>query len=208
MRSRREKPGTGPGLSTCSHRASHSLENGTSPKTGSRLAEVGSPSRGVAATLDHSPHPSYNGPCCGVVAGPSLTGRSRLNSGLVNWVGTMKLVQNRQEANRCEHPSGRRSLMQKPRFYLTVPFAQKDKAKGLGAKWDPTRKSWYVPEGVDTGAFQRWISDDSDHQGPTPGDPSAQRAGSPNRKKESSGVVIPSTNPDFVPYTGDVPPWE
>ena len=35
--------------------------------------------------------------------------------------------------------------MQKARFYLTVPFAQKDEAKGLGAKWDPARKLWYVP---------------------------------------------------------------
>ena len=98
-----ENPATRAGLSACSHRASHSLENGASPKTGSRLAEVGDLSRGVAATLDHSPHPSYNGPCCEVVARSSLTGRSRLVSGLVNWAGNLNLVQNCKLANRHEH---------------------------------------------------------------------------------------------------------
>jgi hypothetical protein len=29
------------------------------------------------------------------------------------------------------------------RIYLNVPFALKDKAKGLGAKWDFNRKKWY-----------------------------------------------------------------
>jgi hypothetical protein len=38
----------------------------------------------------------------------------------------------------------------KARFYLAVPYAQKDEAKGLGARWDPTRKRWHVPERLDT----------------------------------------------------------
>jgi len=33
--------------------------------------------------------------------------------------------------------------------YLTVPFAQKDKAKALGARWDGAAKRWFVPAGVD-----------------------------------------------------------
>ena len=98
--------------------------------------------------------------------------------------------------------------MQKARYYLTVPFAQKDEAKGLGARWDPARKLWYVPEGVDTAAFQRWFSSDPELQNaPTVGS-SAKRPGSAPRKMESPGVVIPSTLPDFVPYSGDIPPWE
>lgn len=29
--------------------------------------------------------------------------------------------------------------------YLSVPFAEKDIAKGLGAKWDAAKKFWYIP---------------------------------------------------------------
>lgn len=39
---------------------------------------------------------------------------------------------------------------------LNVPYAEKDAAKALGAKWDPTRKTWYVPPGVDINRFARW----------------------------------------------------
>ena len=45
-----------------------------------------------------------------------------------------------------------------PRTYLKVPFQQKDAAKSLGAKWDATVSSWYVPENVDTTAFSVWLS--------------------------------------------------
>jgi hypothetical protein len=41
---------------------------------------------------------------------------------------------------------------------LNVPFAEKDEAKQLGAKWDATRRKWYVPPGVDAAAFSRWAS--------------------------------------------------
>jgi len=30
------------------------------------------------------------------------------------------------------------------KIYLNVPFAQKDHAKGLGAKWEPAKKKWYI----------------------------------------------------------------
>jgi len=39
---------------------------------------------------------------------------------------------------------------------LSVPYTEKDAAKALGAKWDPTRKTWYVPPGVDINKFCRW----------------------------------------------------
>ena len=45
-----------------------------------------------------------------------------------------------------------------PRTYLKVPFQQKDAAKSLGAKWDSTVSSWYVPEGVETTAFASWLA--------------------------------------------------
>lgn len=43
------------------------------------------------------------------------------------------------------------------RVDLDVPFAEKDEAKSLGARWDPIGKTWYVPAGLDPQAFQRWL---------------------------------------------------
>lgn len=44
--------------------------------------------------------------------------------------------------------------------FLKVPYAEKDEAKRLGAKWDPVRKKWYVPQGVDVAPFSRWAAGD------------------------------------------------
>ena len=41
---------------------------------------------------------------------------------------------------------------------LKVPYAEKDEAKALGARWNPTRKSWYVPDGVAVEPFARWLA--------------------------------------------------
>jgi phage/plasmid primase-like uncharacterized protein len=43
------------------------------------------------------------------------------------------------------------------RTYLAVPYAEKDDAKQLGAKWDRAEKAWYVPAGVDLDAFAPWL---------------------------------------------------
>src|SRR5450830_329899 len=40
---------------------------------------------------------------------------------------------------------------------LNVPFAQKDSAKALGAKFDFNNKVWYVPAGMDSSPFERWM---------------------------------------------------
>jgi hypothetical protein len=49
-------------------------------------------------------------------------------------------------------------------MFLNVPYAEKDQARELGARWNPTRKRWYVPDGVALEAFARWMSKD----GPAP----------------------------------------
>jgi putative DNA primase/helicase len=47
------------------------------------------------------------------------------------------------------------------RRYLAVPYAEKDQAKALGAKWDPNAKSWYDP-GPDINAqLNKWLKDPS-----------------------------------------------
>lgn len=40
---------------------------------------------------------------------------------------------------------------------IDVPFAEKDAAKALGARWNPEAKKWFVPEGVDQEKFRKWI---------------------------------------------------
>lgn len=42
---------------------------------------------------------------------------------------------------------------------LKVPFKEKDEAKSLGARWNPDGKHWYIPEGVDTTPFEKWLTD-------------------------------------------------
>jgi hypothetical protein len=45
------------------------------------------------------------------------------------------------------------------KVFLKVPFAEKDQAKALGARWDATQKKWYVPSGVDVNLFGCWLPD-------------------------------------------------
>jgi hypothetical protein len=44
-----------------------------------------------------------------------------------------------------------------PRTYIDLPYQDNDQAKGLGARWDPDLRSWYVPSGLDLKAFARWL---------------------------------------------------
>ena len=54
--------------------------------------------------------------------------------------------------------------------FLEVPFAQQDQAKMLGARWDPLKKKWYVPDGLSLIPFKMWLSEDGliQDQLPTP----------------------------------------
>ena len=42
--------------------------------------------------------------------------------------------------------------------YMAVPFAEKDQAKKLGAKWDKLIKMWYIPDDFegDVACFAKW----------------------------------------------------
>ena len=43
------------------------------------------------------------------------------------------------------------------RINLVTPFAEKDAVKALGARWDSTRKLWYIVNVTDLAPFLRWI---------------------------------------------------
>lgn len=40
---------------------------------------------------------------------------------------------------------------------LKVPYAEKDQAKALGARWNSERKTWYVPDGQPSAPFEQWL---------------------------------------------------
>jgi hypothetical protein len=45
--------------------------------------------------------------------------------------------------------------MKRERVYLRVPFAEKEEAKRLGARWDQESKRWFVPGERDLTPFAR-----------------------------------------------------
>ena len=46
---------------------------------------------------------------------------------------------------KCDRRRVRKSIIEGvDRLPLNVPYDQKDKAKALGAKWDPASKKWWV----------------------------------------------------------------
>lgn len=40
---------------------------------------------------------------------------------------------------------------------LNVPYSQKDEVKKLGARWNPTKKTWYIAGVEDLTPFVKWI---------------------------------------------------
>lgn len=46
--------------------------------------------------------------------------------------------------------------------YLKVSYAEKDKVKSIGAKWDVDNKKWYVPYNTDITPFKQWLPKNSD----------------------------------------------
>src|ERR1700730_5808787 len=41
-------------------------------------------------------------------------------------------------------------------YWLRVPYEEKNEAKALGARWDPSARKWFVPDGMDPETFERW----------------------------------------------------
>lgn len=89
------------------------------------------------------------------------------------------------------------------RHNLKVPFAEKDEAKKLGARWDPARKLWYIDSKLDAGLFARWQ--------PSPHDGSAPAAAAPRSasRPRSAGSAL-QRGSRFVEQTlsCDCLPWE
>jgi Domain of unknown function (DUF5710) len=52
------------------------------------------------------------------------------------------------------------------RINLKTPFAEKDEAKALGARWDPKKKCWYIQNVANLTPFARWITDSPSSSSP------------------------------------------
>ena len=42
--------------------------------------------------------------------------------------------------------------------YLNASYEEREEVKALGARWDDEARKWYVPEGLSTDSFSRWLS--------------------------------------------------
>ncbi|MES2949100.1 MAG: DUF5710 domain-containing protein [Pseudomonadota bacterium] len=94
------------------------------------------------------------------------------------------------------------------RINLVTPFAEKDAAKALGARWDSAKKLWYIVDVPDLTPFLRWIpnleaaTDEAVEHTASSGKSSEK---TPIRR--SAGVVTTST--PTVPHCGcNVRAWE
>ncbi|TAN70217.1 MAG: hypothetical protein EPN17_06325 [Methylobacter sp.] len=87
------------------------------------------------------------------------------------------------------------------KIYLNVPFAQKDEAKALGARWDAIKKKWFVPTDKDVTLFTKWQAASSAVEQP-------RSKTSSSKIKAAGSVKTHATIKDFVAYNGDTPPWD
>lgn len=92
------------------------------------------------------------------------------------------------------------------RTYLNVPYAQKDAAKALGARWDASVKKWYVPSGKDLALFSQWQLSEP------PGLPgvnvSASKPARALKNETAQGRLTLPADSSFIAYDGDAPPWD
>lgn len=94
--------------------------------------------------------------------------------------------------------------------YLNVPFAQKDAAKALGARWDAASKKWYVPADKDITPFAQWQPQSGTLQSPitSMSTPAASPKSSSSDHHTSPAVMTHAADKNFVAYNGDEPPWD
>ncbi|TRW91280.1 DUF5710 domain-containing protein [Candidatus Methylobacter oryzae] len=93
--------------------------------------------------------------------------------------------------------------MPNSKTYLNVPFAQKDEAKALGARWDAVKKKWFVPAGKDVALFTRWQTESGTMESPSP-----KASSSSSSSTTATGAKTHATIENFIAYNGDAPPWD
>src|SRR5574343_308857 len=89
------------------------------------------------------------------------------------------------------------------RINLNCPYAEKDIAKSLGARWDTARKVWYIVDVEDLTPFMRWIGGQDNGRLLEP----FNRKAHSSRKDRKAGATTKSA---YVHYCGcdHILPWE
>jgi len=90
-------------------------------------------------------HPRRDGPACYY---DDLTIAKNMRNGIIAfWHPSMK--------------SSNRRLMETVMVWLDVPYASKGEVKRIGgARWNPDRRSWYLPPSVNRVPFATWVRAD------------------------------------------------
>jgi hypothetical protein len=95
------------------------------------------------------------------------------------------------------------------RINLVTPFAEKDAVKALGARWDASKKLWYIVDVADLTPFMRWIPnmEVATENSVASSQPQATRpAGTLSQKPKTP---TPSSAMSEVPHCGcSVLPWD
>lgn len=87
------------------------------------------------------------------------------------------------------------------RTNLRVPFAEKDEAKRLGARWDPANKTWYVRDVENLAAFAHWL--------PSPADAAATTVAKPApRNKPTATAALVKVGSHYFELECACLPWE
>ena len=90
------------------------------------------------------------------------------------------------------------------RTNLKVPFAEKEEAKKLGAKWDATRKIWYVEDKADMAPFSKWAP--SRHEASGAAEPTAKTSSA--RNQQSTGKFIVGSDYVLQARVCECLPWD
>lgn len=95
------------------------------------------------------------------------------------------------------------------RINLVTPFAEKDAVKALGARWDATKKLWYVVDVADLTPYLRWIPN-LEAATEKPGEVSPPQLKKPKSVAPEQAMASFSTKPVIlVPDCGcNVLPWD
>lgn len=81
--------------------------------------------------------------------------------------------------------------------YINCPYAEKNEAKALGAKWDNTNKSWYVPAGLDLNKFEKWLPKEKEQIQQANDKPAQTPAHSPQKQDRTYLYTTPADNEDL-----------
>jgi hypothetical protein len=97
------------------------------------------------------------------------------------------------------------------RFNLNVPYAEKDQAKQLGARWDAARKVWYIDGRDDLAPFARWAPSEHTASSDAPAPAATSRAtgkAKPAKPTSAGGQVCVGSRYVAPPRVCDCAPWE